>query len=111
MVNGMFKKTVNDIENPADRFLVFTVFDEKAQAYSKIIGVHPTINVAIREFTIACQNPETMYNRFPGDYCLYHLGTYDERSGRITSFPEPRFVIRASEILNLLKPQSEVANA
>lgn len=111
MVTGMFKKTSNDIENPADRLLIFSVFDEKAQAYSKILGVHTTINVAIREFTVACQNPETFYNRFPNDYSLYHLGTYDEISGRITSFPEPRFVIRASEILNLLKPQSEVANA
>lgn len=102
------KSGPNDIEHKADRFLVFAVYDEKAQAYSKVLGVHATVNVAIRDFTLACQNPETFYHRFPMDYSLYHLGTYDDDSGKITSFPEPRFVIRASECLeHFTQPKKE----
>lgn len=105
------QKGPNDIEQQADRNLVFAVYDEKAKAYATILGVHTTISVAIRAFTLSCQNPETFYNRFPADYSLYNLGTYDERSGKITSYPEPRFVIRASEVVqNQSKPQ-EVLNA
>jgi len=110
MKNPM-KKGPNDIEQISDRNLIFSVYDEKAQAYSTTIGVHPTISVAIRAFTLACQNPETFYNRFPNDYALYNLGSYDEKSGYITTYPEPRFVIRASEIISHLAHKPEVLNA
>lgn len=111
-MKNFIKHGSQDVEQKVDRFLVFSVFDEKAQAYSKILGVHPTVSVAIRDFTIACQNPETFYHRFPSDYALYHLGTYDEESGKITSFPEPRFVVRASEILEQFKlTKQEASNA
>lgn len=104
-----FNHGPNDHKVESDRNLVFAVFDEKAQTYATTLGVHPTVSVAIRAFTLACQNPETFYNRFPGDYSLYNLGTYDERSGVITSYNEPRFVIRASEIINQLKQEASLA--
>lgn len=111
-MNPFSKSNANGMEHKVDRLSVFAVYDEKAQAYSKILGVHTTVSVAIRDFTLACQNPETFYHRFPSDYSLYQLGTYDDCSGKITSFPEPRFVIRASECLNQFsEPKKEAFNA
>ena len=103
----------HDIEQQAERNLVFAVYDEKAATYStRTLTISASIGVAIREFSLACQNPETFYNRFPSDYALYHLGFFDDRSGKIYSFSEPRFVIRASEIINQLTPKpQEVSNA
>lgn len=112
MVNSnQIVKGPNDIEVPAERNPVFCVYDEKASAYStRTISISVSIGTAIRDFTLACQNPETFYNRFPSDYSLYHLGFFDEKAGRFASFAEPRFVIRASEILANLTPR-EVSNA
>lgn len=101
-MSKFISKGSNDVEQPVSRYLVFAVYDEKAQAYGMPI-THPTVNVAIRSFTSACQNPESFLSKFASDYALYHIGTYDEFTGSLVSYPEPRFIIRASEICNQLQ--------
>lgn len=104
-----FKKNGSD-EKSVDRNQIFAVYDEKAQSYGLPL-THATVSVAIRSFTAACQNPQSFLSQFSSDYSLYHIGTYDEISARIVSFTEPRFVIRASEVVKPVVNLMEVSNA
>lgn len=102
------KQTDLDVPQEAERNLVFALYDEKAKAYQNL-SVQNSIGVAVRGLTVACQNPESFLAKFPADYSLYHVGNFDERTGRVYSFNEPRLVVRCTELIS--KPQMEVSNA
>jgi hypothetical protein len=85
---------------------IFAVYDEKAKAYGPPL-THPTTDVAVRSFTAACQNEESFLSKFPSDYALYRIGYYDEVSACIEPFAEPQYVIRASEIVSMLRQQAK----
>lgn len=108
---NFMQKNKNDVEQKSPRNMVFAVYDEKARSYGGPI-IHPEIGVAIRSFTAAIKNPQSFLNQFPEDYSLYSIGTYDETSGKLVSYPEPQFIIRASDIIQTLKsePKPEVIN-
>lgn len=62
--------------------LVFSVFDTVAKAYLRpFFG--PTTEFAIRAFRELCEEPGHQFNRFPEDYVLYELGTFDEMKGQL----------------------------
>ena len=92
----------NDKEIKTERNLIFSVYDEKAETYSLPL-THSSVQVAIRSFTAAVKNPQSFIHQFPSDYALYHIGSFDEDTSEIKSFSQPRFIVRASEIMNSLK--------
>lgn len=87
-----------DIAQEAERNLVFALYDEKAKSYQNV-NIQNSIGVAVRGLTVACQNPESFLAKFPADYSLYHIGNFDERTGRVHSFNEPRLIVRCSELV------------
>lgn len=93
-------------EQVVKRQLVFSIYDEKAEAYN-LPFILPQVALAIRTFAGHLQNPApgNTLAQFPSDFALYHLGTFDDRTGKLESFTEPRFIVRGSEVLNQLKPQ------
>ncbi len=62
---------------------LFAVLDMAAERYNDPFPA-PTVAMALREFTRACQNPELDLHKFPEDYALYHIGTFDPTLGEIT---------------------------
>jgi hypothetical protein len=44
----------------------------------------PTLEVGLRGFREACQKEGHQFNKFPEDYSLWHLGTYNQKLGEIT---------------------------
>lgn len=56
---------------------IFSVFDEKAEAYITPFFL-PTIAMALRTFTDCAIDPEHQFGRHPADYTLYHVGTFDQ---------------------------------
>lgn len=60
---------------------IYSVYDSKAMTYGQPFHA---INdgVAIRMFGGAANDPETTLNKFPEDFVLYHLGRFDDQSGR-----------------------------
>lgn len=91
----------NDRESKTERNLLFSIYDEKAETYSLPL-THTSISVAIRSFTAGIKNPQSFLNQFPADYALYLIGTFDENTSQINSYPTPRYIVRASEIVNQL---------
>lgn len=62
---------------------MFSVYDIKAAVFSS-----PFTSIrnetAIRDFTNACNDPDSMLSKNPGDYHLYELAEFDDYTGVIT---------------------------
>ncbi len=52
--------------------------------------------IAKRAFENACKNPESNFNQYPSDYSLYHVGSYNIESGKMTS-TTPSQIANATE--------------
>lgn len=63
---------------------IFTVFDQAAARYMDPFPA-PTIEFALRGFRQACLEPEHQFAKFPEDYALYHVGSFDGELGVIKS--------------------------
>ncbi len=61
---------------------IFTVFDEKAQAYIAPFTCHQT-GMAIRSFTDACADQTHKFGAHPEDYTLYQIGFFDDETAEI----------------------------
>jgi len=63
---------------------VFSVYDSKAQTYcTPFFSVN--ISTALRDFAHAANDQGTDLYKFSLDYTLFHIGSYNEESGAITS--------------------------
>ena len=83
--------------------LLVAVLDKKALTFG---AVYTSKNeaTAIRDFSIACQNPESNLNRFPEDYQLCKLGTFDEEQGKIMPCKVPEVLTSAQAFI---QPKNE----
>lgn len=86
---------------------LYAVRDLKGQSYSSpMVEGHDA--VAIRYFGEACQNPDSMMGKYPDDFELHCLGSFDESwTGSVDNlFPivgeKPRVVVTASAIMAAL---------
>lgn len=71
------------------KVIVLSVFDAKAKIYSQPFFAS-NLEVALRSWKHMCNNPETDVCRFPADFHLCELGTFDVLSGvfEMREFPE-----------------------
>jgi len=68
--------------------IIFAVFDTKAETYSAPF-TKLTKGLAIRDFTDAANNSDNMIGKYPHDYALFQIGTWDETCGKITTEATP----------------------
>ncbi len=61
------------------KLLVFSVYDSKVEAFLQPFFA-PTKGAALRSFTDACNSGDHEFNRHAGDYTLFLIGSYDEKS-------------------------------
>lgn len=76
--------------------IVCAVRDSALDAFMQPIFV-PAIGLATRSFADECNRPDSPMHKHPGDYALYHIGSYDDSSGRLESC-EPRQVARGVDV-------------
>lgn len=63
---------------------MFAIYDLKAKNFwPPYCSVTP--GVGIREFATMVKSPQTGLSKFPEDYVLYQIGTYDDAQGVVTS--------------------------
>lgn len=62
----------------------FSVFDAAANMFLEPFWA-PTMEVALRGFREACQKEGHQFNKFPGDYQLFHVGEFDQETGECTA--------------------------
>lgn len=70
---------------------VYAVFDIKSSVFANpFICVND--QVAIRNFNYAAQDENSDLFRYPNDFLLYHLGTYDDATGIIDPLAIPAVI-------------------
>jgi len=77
---------------------LFAIRDVKSEAYCPPMAI-TTVGLAVRGFSDECLNPKSDLSRYPADYMLYEIGTYDPNTAVITSLPVPVFVASATEMI------------
>ena len=80
-VEARAKPMTNHI-NGVQTVQIFTVFDRKAITYMQPFFTHNSAT-AMRELSIACQNPKHPFRMHPEDYVLFHVGEFDDATGQI----------------------------
>lgn len=87
---------------------IYSIYDEKAEAYNTPQYLRHK-GEAIRMLQTTLDNKETMISKYPKDYSLYCLGTFDDNKGEIEGIAVPVLIVRATELLiaEEEKPMSE----
>ncbi len=62
---------------------IYSVFDAKAQTYSNPF-YSPNEQIAVRDFTRACRDPNLDLSKFPEDFSLQHLGSFNDENGQFS---------------------------
>lgn len=78
---------------------IFAMYDKKVSIYR---WLHPADNIpdAIRNLQKIVTSQQGQITDYPEDYDLYHLGDFDEVTGKITVVNPPQYIISA---INLIK--------
>ncbi|AXH74677.1 MAG: nonstructural protein [Microviridae sp.] len=62
---------------------IFSVFDSKASVFATPFTSTNTAT-ATRDFSRACNDPQSDLSAFPEDYFLYQIATFDDQTGLIS---------------------------
>lgn len=73
-----------------------TVYDTKAKAYLPPQQYRTTLE-AMRSFETTCKNPETQFNKYPEDFTLYEIGSFDDQTGELSLLDSKNHLANASE--------------
>lgn len=79
----------------------YSIRDSKAEVYNTPF-FSKTHGEAERNFAQLTRDDKSMVNKYPEDYDLYHIGTYDDLSGVFTGLDTPQHIVKA---VNLIKNQ------
>lgn len=61
----------------------FSIYDVKAEIYSPPFFVN-TVGLAIRMFTDLVNDGESRIAKYPADFTLFEIGSFDDSSGTVT---------------------------
>lgn len=67
---------------------VFSIYDSKVEAYMKPF-FDQTKGSAIRAVTEAVNDSSTTFSKYPADFTLFELGTYDDSSAQFDLYSSP----------------------
>lgn len=74
---------------------LFSVLDSAAERYLEIFCA-PTLEFAIRGFREACGKEGHQFQKFPEDFSLFHVGTFNAELGAIEPIPAHKIAIASS---------------
>lgn len=78
---------------------IFSIYDKKAQAYMSPFYYHQK-GQALRAFEDAVNDPQTPFTKHPEDFQLFHIGEWNDSTGKITPLSNP---VPIEEALNVIK--------
>ena len=82
---------------------LYSVEDIKTQIFHPPQFCH-NVGHALRFFTTQFQNPDSIQNRYPDDFRLYEIGTYNDLDARIKGYATPKFICSVRELLEQDQP-------
>lgn len=78
------------------KLLLTAIYDHKVMAFTSVMTFRAK-GEAIRSFSDAVADKNSMLSRYPADYSLMHLGTFDDNTGGVDPLMVPETIIRAEE--------------
>lgn len=77
---------------------MFAIRDVKGESYGVPMAF---INrgIATRVFYEMCQDARGDYSKYPTDFMLYEIGTWEPNTGVLGALPVPEFVASATEMV------------
>jgi len=89
---------------------IFAVYDLKTTLFSNpFFSVNA--NTAIRSFGAAANDPNTEICRFPSDFILYELGSFDDATGIFQIHTDRIYLGNAIQYQEVIIPKEVDANA
>ncbi len=85
---------------------IYAVKDAISNTYSNL-QTHSSDAVAIREYTIATRNPQTLLNQFPNDYELHLIGEFREDKVIPLAISTSTVIITSATVIELDKIQEK----
>lgn len=89
---------------------LFSVYDSAAKVWFPPF-VAQTVEVALRNFRMTVNSPESNFNRFPEDYALFLVGEFDQETGMIVGTPAPQSLGVAITFLDMVSDNGQKAVA
>lgn len=77
---------------------LFTFLDVKANYFMNPFSERDTIS-ALRSFKVAANDPKSTFNKFPDDFCLMELGSFDPQTGSIDLLSAPNNLATARSLI------------
>lgn len=75
---------------------IFAIKDSKAGMFNSPF-FQPTHGTAERSFKELLKDPQSFVSKYPEDYDLYYLGTYDDITG-VVKPEQPQHVVSGSQL-------------
>lgn len=75
----------------------FSIRDAKGEVFHPPFYKH-THGEAERDFHQTTKDEKSMVNKYPEDYDLYFLGTYDDQTGLFKSLDTPQHIVKAVQL-------------
>jgi hypothetical protein len=75
---------------------LFTVYDSKAEAYLQPFYA-PSTGQAIRSFQETCNTPDHVFFKYPEDFTIFEMGTFDDATSIIDTYKTPTSLGKAIE--------------
>jgi len=88
---------------------VYSVRDVKGNCFARpfFMARH---ELALRAFDSIVNNPETDIAKWPADFSLFYLGTFDDVSGVFVSLTAPEFLATAVSFKKMEVPNASARN-
>jgi hypothetical protein len=77
---------------------VYAVYDTKAEAFGQPFFMNAD-GIAVRSFIEACKNENGEFIKYPNDFTMYQIGTYDDSNACLT-YNKPKELITAAQALS-----------
>ena len=82
---------------------LFTVYDAVAQAWLEPFHA-PTVEFALRQFRSSVETEGHMFHKYPHDYVLYHVGSFDQKTGTVSGSDAPHRLAVGHEFAGSQQP-------
>lgn len=87
---------------------VFAVRDMKAEAFLQPF-YSPSVGSALRAYADAVNDKSCPFNKHPGDYVLFEIGSYDDSTAELESLSPVKMMAAGSDLLNVNPKVPEIA--
>lgn len=73
---------------------MYSIRDAKGEIFNAPF-YKKTHGEAERDFAELCKDEKSLVNKYPEDFDLYHVGIYDDQTGKISSLDTPQHILKA----------------